>query len=146
MLKQLFHPMDEDYQSWATHWQANPLLLPPPPNVAVFKATRRPLTTEVQHCMRNQTTGCVEIPTSGDLKSGDSLFCTTPPSPAPKWQQPHYPLPLPTNWPSLHGLRHMWSLTWSQNLPSSLQWWNNLCWSQKLTMNKKSLNVEEKMG
>ena len=31
------------------------------------------------------------MPTSGDLKSGDSLFCTT--TPPPKCQQPHCPLP-----------------------------------------------------
>ena len=41
------------------------------------------------------------LPTSGDLKSGDSLFCTTPPPPpTPECQQhqhPHSPTPAPTN-------------------------------------------------
>ena len=40
--------------------------------------------------------------TSGDLKSGDSLFCTTPQ--LPKCQRPYNPLS--TNWPSYHGLGH----------------------------------------
>ena len=44
-----------------------------------------------------------EMPTSGYLKSGDSLFCTTAPIPPPECQQP-YKTPLPTNWPSCHGL------------------------------------------
>ena len=41
------------------------------------------------------------LPTSGDLKSGDSLFCTTPPTPTPECQQHRHPptprLPVPTN-------------------------------------------------
>ena len=44
--------MAEDYQSWATHWQATPLLHTPI-NVAVLKAACRcrSLTTEAQHMM-----------------------------------------------------------------------------------------------
>ena len=38
------------------------------------------------------------MPTSGDLKSGDSLFCITPPPPPTKCQQPqHPPPPCPQN-------------------------------------------------
>ena len=35
------------------------------------------------------------LPTSGDLKSGDSLFCTTPPPPTPECQQHQHPTPHP---------------------------------------------------
>ena len=35
----------------------------------------------------------VEMPTSGDLKSGDSLFCTSPPLPPPSEMSTHYPRP-----------------------------------------------------
>ena len=41
-----------------------------------------------------------EMPTSGDLKSGVSLFFTTPPPPN-ECQQPHHPAP-----PSCHGFGH----------------------------------------
>ena len=41
-----------------------------------------------------------EMPTSGDLKSGDYLFFTTPP-PRFQWRPPHPPTR--TNWPSPNG-------------------------------------------
>ena len=46
------------------------------------------------------------MPTPGDLKSGDSLFCTTPHPPPQMSTAPLPPSPLPTNSPSLHGSGH----------------------------------------
>ena len=48
------------------------------------------------------------MPTFGDLKSGDTLFCSTPPSPdcqlPPTVNSPPNPIPPPTKWPRCLGL------------------------------------------
>ena len=49
------------------------------------------------------------MPTPGDLKSGDSLFCTTPPPPH-KCQQPHY---LPRPCPQIHQASMVQDIMWS---------------------------------
>lgn len=83
-----------------------------------------------------------EMPTSRDLKSGDSLSCTTPdcqllkhPPPAP---------PPPTNWPSHHCLGHYLKIYMSYMLwkgqNNLCQPWQNRCRNEcprNCTINKK---------
>ena len=61
-----------------------------------------------------------EMPTSGDLKSGESLFCITPnqPPPPPESQQPHQPLPLESQQPNSAYVVKITRL-WKSTLPPS---------------------------
>ena len=85
------------------------------------------------------------LPTSGDLKSGNSLFCTTPPPPTPECQQhqhpTHPPFPMPTNClrtlydilHEVHGIKMRFHhcndeqnlchwLNMCKNVPDTVQW------------------------
>ena len=100
-----------------------------------------------------------EMPTSGDLKSGDYLFFTTPP---PRFQRrPPHPPPQGQIDPAPMGMAQdiIWSLTWGtyyQTLRPSFwcqsnhcQWLNmgkNAPEAFNCTTNKKNSNFEEKMA
>ena len=90
--------------------------------------------------------GGPEMPTSGDLKSGDSLFCITAPPPHQMSTAPTSPTPPAKKMTQPLWLRTLlWSLTWST-------WRNNLCQRLNVGKNvletvqwiKKSLNCEKK--
>lgn len=86
------------------------------------------------HFYSKEWYGGPEMPTSGDkIKSGDSLFCITPPPPHQMSTAPTSPTPPAhklTQPPWLRTL--LWSLTWGT-------WQNNLC--QRLTVGKNVLET-----
>ena len=81
-----------------------------------------------------------ELPTSGELKSGDPLFSTTTlPPPPRKFNEPYHSSPPLINMGMIEDI--MWSLTWSTNYHNL--WYhfdarNNLCHDQWLNRCKNA--------